>query len=145
MHPSTAWATNESRAFVFHSRTYTNSFISCSSPNVPITSSTPALPKYTTVPTPPPFSVSVPFVDDRILCNPLEINLTLSGDPVCPSSVFKHDPSFNDHTLIVVSPDEVASTISTPEKSTAQTPLLCPVNVLNCVPSAAFHSFAVRS
>lgn len=64
---------------------------------------------------------------------------------MCPSNVFKHEPSDIAHIFIVLSPEAVRTHWSTGENSTHQTPLLWPLSTTAGTRSGSFHTQAVRS
>ena len=62
--------------------------------------------------------------DDADTCVPEDRYSSRRADAVCPWNVRRQVPSFRDHSLMVLSPEEVAMACSTGEKAAAHTPRL---------------------
>lgn len=85
------------------------------------------------------------LIPQETICVPRVTNNALNTLEVCPSNVFKQEPSDIAHILIVLSPDAVTTHWSTGENSTDQIPLLCPLNTTTDTRSGSLQTQAVRS
>ena len=71
------------------------------------------------------------LIPQETICVPRVTNNALNTLEVCPSNVFKQEPSDIAYIFIVLSPDAVTTHWSTGENSTDQIPLLWPLNTFN--------------